>query len=404
MQTKCEAMIGKTKTNTPKILYVTPFLDMPPHSGGAIRTVNLCRQLSQCGQVTLVWVSQQIDGHTVELCRKEFPAFHPMALKPYADYPAPWGRIKHKWDMHWPFGYGIAADAADQKRFAELAGSHDVVWFHTLGAAFPFRKQTLPLSVMDLDDLNHCKYDQRRRHDTNLRFRWSAKVQSLKWRRHEFDALKQYDIVTVCSEHDRQYLNTANVRVVPNGFTLPPQKPDRAPDPHRLGFIGSLGYGPNYDGLVWFRDTVWPLIRRRKPHMELRIVGSPPSPRYHVAAPGFTHLGYVEDPAAEIQRWSAMIVPIPYGGGTRIKILEAFSRMCPVVATPLGAQGIEAADQKEILLADAPRQFADCCLDLSDRPEKGKMLAEAGWTLFAEKYTWDKIGVRARNIIAELVK
>jgi glycosyltransferase involved in cell wall biosynthesis len=347
-------------------------------------------------------VSHQFDEQSVKLCQNEFPAFHRIGLKPYTDYPPPWGEIKRKWDMHWPFSCGMAADPAGQKRFAELAGEHDGVWFHTLGAAFPFRTQKLPRSVMDLDDLNHHKYDLRAQHDTNVRFRCSAKVQAMKWKRHEFGALQHYEIVVVCSEHDAQYLGASNVRVIPNGFTPPPKESVRMPDPHRLGFIGTLGYGPNYEGLVWFRDRVWPHIRRRQPAMELRIVGSPPPPRYHVEAPGFTHVGYVPDPADEMSTWSAMVVPILYGGGTRIKILEAFSKRCPVVSTPLGARGIRATDQKDIRLADDPRRFIDACLDLAAHPEEAARLAEAGYALFEENYTWDKIGAAVRKIIDEL--
>jgi hypothetical protein len=45
-----------------------------------------------------------------------------------------------------------------------------------------------------------------------------------------------------------------------------------------------------------------------------------------------------------------MVVPLLSGGGTRIKILEAFSRLCPVVATPVGAHGIEVTGGKHLLL------------------------------------------------------
>jgi glycosyltransferase involved in cell wall biosynthesis len=397
-------MTAETVRENLNLLYVTTALIAPPQTGCMIRTMNIARQLAKCGTVTMLAVSHLFDEHSVNLCRSEFSAFHQIPLKPYSAHPVPWGEIRRKWDMHWPFSYGISADAVGQRLFAELAGEHDMVWFHTLGAAFPFytQRRSCP-SVMDLDDLNHCKYDLCSRHETNLRFRCSARVQSYKWKRHEYHALKHYDIVTVCSDFDKRYLAAENVRVVPNGFEPPAEKPEgRKPAPFRLGFIGTLGYGPNVDGLVWFRDKVWPQIRRRCPQMELRLIGSPPPPKYKVEAEGFTYLGYVRDPADEIRTWSAMIVPLLSGGGTRIKILEAFSRMCPVVATPVGAHGIEVTGGKNILLADEPALFAGHCLDLSSHPEKGQSLAEEGWRLFCERYTWDRIGDSIRAIIDEL--
>lgn len=385
----------------PNILYVTTALIAAPHGGSMIRTLNVCRQLSKSGRVTMLAVSHRFNADSVAACRNEFSNFHMVALSPWEDTCL--GELKRKWDMHWPFSYGLKADLSGRRLFAELAEKNDLVWFHTLGAAYPFGSGDLPKSVMDVDDLNQCKYDLRMRHDTSFRFRCSAAVQAFKWKQHERNALGQFDIVTVCSEDDRKYLASPNVRVVPNGFSAPAQKPDwTTPDPLRLGFIGSLGYGPNYDGLVWFRDKVWPLIRKQKPQMELRLIGSPPPAQYRVIADGFTSLGYVKDPAQEIKTWSAMIVPILYGGGTRIKILEAFSRLCPVVATGPGAYGIEAADNETIFLADQPRPFAQCCLDLSDNPDKGRSLAEAGWQLFTERYTWDRIGEAIGQIVGEL--
>lgn len=387
----------------PEILYVTTALIAAPYAGCMLRTLHICRQLAAYGRVTMLAVSHRFDAASVQTCRNEFSDFHLVKLKPYDALSRPFGEIKRKWDMHWPFSHGLQADAAGRRLFAELARKSDLVWFHTLGAAHPFGHEPLPLSVMDVDDLNQCKYDLRQRHDANFRYRCSAAVQAYKWKKHESDALKTYDIVAVCSEQDKQYLSTPNVRVVPNGFAAPAQTPAwTKPDPLRLGFIGSLGYGPNYDGLVWFRDKVWPYILHQRPRMELRLVGAPPLPKYHVAAQGFTYLGYVQDPADEIRTWSAMIVPIPYGGGTRIKILEAFSRLCPVVATPAGAYGLRVADQKDILLAAEPELFAQHCLELSHNPAKGKSLAEAGWRLFTQHYTWERIGESIGQIVEEL--
>jgi glycosyltransferase involved in cell wall biosynthesis len=369
-----------------------------------IRTSNVFRQLSKGTNATLLAVSHNFDPDSVDMCEKEFDAFSRIDLKPYTAFPDRRGRFLKKWHMHWPLSQGIQADEDGQRMFSELAQQHDVVWFHTLGAAQPFKDQPLPCSVMDLDDLNHCKYDLRSRHDANFRFRCSAKVQAYKWKRHEFDALKKYDIVVVCSEDDQRYLQTENIRVIPNGFTLPQQEPAwTKPDPNRLGFIGVLGYGPNYDGLVWFRDKVWPIIRKQSPQMKLRIIGSLPPEKYYVKADGFEYLGYVEDTTDEMNSWSSMIVPIPYGGGTRIKILDAFSKKCPVIATPIGAHGIQGMHREHLLMTESPDEFAKYCLDLSSQPEQGKSLAEAGWKLFQEKYSWDVIGKSIRDIVSKVV-
>ena len=154
---------------------------------------------------------------------------------------------------------------------------------------------------------------------------------------------------------------------------------------------------------MWFRDCIWPQIRKQNPNLKLRLIGSPPPPQYAVLADGFEYLGYVQDTAAEIATWSAMIVPITYGGGTRIKIIEAFSKLCPVVSTSAGAYGIDGLHNQHFLLADEPELFAEACCQLSDQPQAGRRLAENAWTLFNEKYTWDVIGRSIRGIAETIV-
>ena len=79
---------------------------------------------------------------------------------------------------------------------------------------------------MDLDDLNHCKYEQRASHGETLRLRLSAKVQACKWKREEFGALKRFDKTIVCSRIDKDLLGGGeNIHIVPNGFTRPEVKP-----------------------------------------------------------------------------------------------------------------------------------------------------------------------------------
>ena len=396
----------KTMARDLKILYVSAAFIAPPHTGCMIRTMNVARKLKDCGRVTVLGVAGRLDEKSMETARQEFDSVHFVKLKDYSEYGGGLGNFIKKFHMHWPWSEGRKVNKKDQQLFHELAAEHDIVWFHTLGAANPFDFENLPKSVMDLDDLNHCKYTLRFGQDKTFRLRMSAMVQAWKWKKREFESLEKYDRLVVCSEDDRELLGgSEKIHVIPNGFTKPQVKPEwKKPDELRIGFIGTLGYGPNRDGLIWFRDNIWPLIRKQKPKMTLRIVGSPPPEKDKVLAEGFESLGFIADPTDEFQTWSAMIVPLLFGGGTRIKILESFSKMCPVISTTPGAHGIQAEHGKNILLSDDIQEFAQYCLELSDYPEKGKEIAEAGWQLFVEKYSWEIIGKAIENVISNLKK
>jgi len=133
-----------------------------------------------------------------------------------------------------------------------------------------------------------------------------------------------------CSRADKQFLGGGEqLYVIPNGFVGPDERSKhKQPGDYRLGFIGELGYGPNSDGLDWFGQQVWPLVRQKIPEARLRVVGRVPESASFLNYPGFEPLGFVPEVSKEFSTWSGMIVPMRYGGGTRIKIIEAFSRSC----------------------------------------------------------------------------
>ena len=173
-------------------------------------------------------------------------------------------------------------------------------------------------------------------------------------------------MVAVASEEDRRYLGSAaRITVVPNGFNPPTeQHPKIATEPPRIGFIGTLRWLPNKSGVEWFIRDVWPQIKREMPMVRLRLIGEGSGESIASLGPDIDGLGWVEDPSREIASWSAMIVPVRCGAGTRVKIVDAFSKKCPVVSTSLGAFGYEVLSGEDILLADNPMDFAQACVQL----------------------------------------
>ena len=114
----------------------------------------------------------------------------------------------------------------------------------------------------------------------------------------------------------------------PNGYPVVPKGPTvgEGGDPAVLLFVGSLSYGPNLDGLDWFTTEVLPAVRSHMPDVELRVVGSGGEGlEWLTEAPGVTLVGGVDELAGELGGAGAVVAPILWGAGTRIKILEAFA-------------------------------------------------------------------------------
>ena len=188
----------------------------------------------------------------------------------------------------------------------------------------------------------------------------------------------------MCSEVDRSALTAlgiANIDVIPNVYSAPASPAGRpgVGDPPTLSLVGTLHYPPNADAARFMVRCVLPEIRRQLPSAQLRLVGRPdPAAADLVRAPGVVATGWSTDLAAELSRADVSVVPVRFGSGTRIKILEAFAHRIPVVSTTIGAEGLDITHGCELLLADDPALFAYACITaLTDSELRRRLVANA---------------------------
>ena len=109
------------------------------------------------------------------------------------------------------------------------------------------------------------------------------------------------------------------------------------------------------------------MARAKRPNAQLTIVGKHPPDWFRALATkagGVALTGWVEDVRPFVAEADIFIVPLRVGGGTRLKIYEAFSMGRAVVSTTLGAAGLAGVDGQHCLRADEPADFANRVLDL----------------------------------------
>ncbi|MBN1816722.1 MAG: glycosyltransferase family 4 protein [Sedimentisphaerales bacterium] len=387
-------------TKKPRILYVASTLPCPPMQGSHHRILNIGRQLQKRFPLTFLYVGHEPERNRIEATQKEFFNFCAMTTR-HRNLPYFLSQWRHRFQFHWPWYHAPAVSKSDLKRFHQLVKDHDLIWFHTLDPADSLRYKGFRNSLVDLDDLNQVKYRLKLSIDKTLRLKIADYLLIYKWKRWEKNAIHRFGKIVVCSDEDKAFLgNRDPIAVVPNGFEQPPERPRWKPKTKScLGFIGYLGYTPNRDGMKWFADRVWPKIREEIPTAELHLVGRYDAKSDFSYVEGFTHLGFVDDPAGEFSQWSAMIVPLHFGGGTRIKILEAFTKMCPVITTSVGSHGLMVADEKELIVRDQEDAFAQGCVRLINDPQIGQQLTKAAWSTFEDMYSWDKIGEKIYDFV-----
>jgi len=182
-------------------------------------------------------------------------------------------------------------------------------------------------------------------------------------------------VIIGCSRLERP-ADCAGFKVVPNVARRPAcAGAATAVREPRLLFVGNLNYLPNIDGLAFFNDQVLPLLEQIVADVEVVVVGrAPVTERARAAVARLRHSSRIRfdldvpDCTPHYARSAASIAPIRLGGGTRIKIIEAFAHRCPVVSTSKGCEGLDVEHGRQLLIADSAQAFAQACAELLRDP------------------------------------
>ena len=158
--------------------------------------------------------------------------------------------------------------------------------------------------------------------------------------------------------HIRAVAAPARAAVVP--FTLPGLPPGidlLAARPPVALFVAAMT-PPNADGLIWLLESVWPQVRTRRPDARLRVIGKVAAAWDRPWPEGAEAAGFVDDLAAAYAGAALTLTPLRFGSGVKIKVIEALAHGLPVISTPVGAEGMEAAPAEVLHVADDAAAFA----------------------------------------------
>jgi glycosyltransferase involved in cell wall biosynthesis len=194
--------------------------------------------------------------------------------------------------------------------------------------------------------------------------------------------------------------------VLPNAVHLPRRASGRSrrESPHvTLLLVGNLTYEPNVAAAETLARDVLPRVRRSlERDVRVELVG-----RFDAggriaeltALDGVDLIGYADDLDACYARADLVVAPLRHGGGTRIKVLEAFSFGVPVVTTRVGAAGLGAEDGRHLLIADGVEQTVAAVSRLAVDDELAASLAREARALVAERFSTEIVGRQLRELM-----
>ena len=398
--------------NRARIVVVSSGLPWPLDSGGRQRSFALMRALAAAYDVTLVCPTWHGSSGDIETVRQADIRVVPVPIPPRNLVreaakaararlcSAPY--VMYRRHLHGP------VRAALQEAIAERPA---VLWFDHLDSWQYMRRIQIEgvATVLDMHNVYSLICERMAIEGAGTASGAYLAGEARLLARAERYAVGSVDLVTAVSETERrlfQQLGARSSLVVPNGIVC--EQLDRLPTGRSVAapsllFLGSMDWSPNVAAVISFVQETLPQLRKRFPGLRLSIVGRDPPPEVlALAGRGVDVTGRVEDVRPYLEKASALIVPLESGGGTRIKILEAFAAGLPVISTPVGVEGIDATDGVHLRVA-GPGAFASVVAELLASDDRGQSLATAARRLVRDRYDWRTVGEIAVDAVARLI-
>lgn len=379
------------------ILFLTPQIPYPPHSGGRIVTWNTIRRFAQSATVHVVSLYHHPSERSYlkamqKICAtaEAFPAHGKWSLWP----------MLHSCCSTWPFKALRFYNPAMKAYVRQLLDEHPIDVIHA---------QNFYTTTYADGDEPCLKIHYKENMEGNLLIRYSqahpnlavqmlAYFEGLRTRRFEMRACHKFDRVLAISPLDRDALLERNpslsIEHQPAGVDLDayPFLPEPS-GPPTLVFTGTMSYYPNADGVRTFLEQAWMKIRTRVQDARLMIVGSdpPPSIQKWDGADGVTVTGRVPSVHDYLKQATLYLVPLRVGGGIRLKILEAMASGRAIVSTPVGCEGLQVTDGEHLRIAGLGDNFAAAVIQLLEKPDLRNQLREKARAQVEALYNWDAI-------------
>lgn len=272
------------------------------------------------------------------------------------------------------------------------------------------RKHTKAPIVLRNHNVEYKIWEKITKNTKNPFKKWYLK-QLVKTLKHfEISALRKADgIISTTTIDADEFLKLApgkKVIAIPTSFNI-----EQLPDDYSLCgnpnifHLGAMNWYPNEEGVKWFVQDVFHLIKNRISEINLHLAGrNMPEWLTNLNVDGIIVDGEVDDAFDYMRKFDIMVVPLLSGSGIRVKIIEGMALGRAIVTTTIGAEGINVENNKNIIIADSPSDFADAVVSLYNDAEKRKQLSVNARSFVEEEHTSEKLMVKLTDFYNRLKK
>ncbi|MEO8881411.1 MAG: glycosyltransferase family 4 protein [Gemmatimonadaceae bacterium] len=397
----------------PKLLFLCQTLPYPPDGGAPIRSFNLLRLLARDFDVTALCfyrVSTTIDiAGSMAALRSIASVVEVYAIEQeHRKWRLLWDHLRSLLTMRAYTDYAYESAAFRRSLLGHLRTTRfAVVHVDSLDlGGYLSLFEGVPI-VLGHHNVESMLLERRAKNESNGIRRGYLRVQSTFLRREERLWASRVAVNLVVSDGDAQNLAAlvpgARIAVIPNGVDIETFAPEDSSKSDGIVFVGGMSWFPNADALTFFDEEVLPHIRAVDPLVKVTWIGRATPEAIERFARRSIHLtGYVDDFREFVHDASCYVVPLRIGGGTRLKILDAWAMGKAIVSTSVGCEGLDAVDGHNILIRDDPKEFAAAVTTVLREPGLRASLASNARVTAVEKYSWEVIGRALRSAYAPI--
>lgn len=401
----------------PRLLFLAQTLPYPPTGGVKIRTYHTLRLLSSAFDVTALCFYRWKKGRLEPDVADAVEQLSRLARVEAFPIPSDHSRLRLIWDhvrslaarsVYTNFTYQSREFRAAIER--ELQSDHyDLVHADSLDLSRYF--DLIPngeLLVCVHHDAQSLLLQRRAEREQSRLLASYLRIQSRFMRGEEARTCSSVSLNVAVSEADAEVLRSrtpeGSFAVLPNGVDTDFFAPEFGEE-NGVCFVGGTTWFPNRDALEHYTVDILPEIRRRLPDLETTWIGraSEEEKARYADTAGISLTGFVPDIRPYLARSAGVVVPLRVGGGTRIKILDAWAMGKAVVSTSLGCEGLKAIDGQNIMIADGPIGFARAVEAIATDEGLRRRLGANARRTAVEDYSWDVIGAEMIQLYRALI-
>jgi len=387
-------------SSKPTLVFVSTRFLFPADSGGKIRTTQILRGLK--GGVFRIRLLMPFDAGVRRRYSTEIESVcdELVLLEHEIDHKLRKNIRKSAWFFN-KVPISVMSDRSEKAQrtiVQEIAIDADVVVFDFPHSAILAPPEIRCPSVMFTHNIEAEIFKRHWQVARSPVYRWLWRNQYLKMLEFEKKVLRSFDCSIAVSDRDCEFFRVEygveNCRSIPTGVDTEYFEYRRPTNQLQVVFCGSMDWMANIDGIEYFYERVWPLIKVRLPEARMKVVGRQPTQsmvrRICGKSPEWEFTGFVDDVRAHVSGAAAFVIPLRVGGGTRIKAFEAMAMGCPIVSSSIGMEGLPVEDGVHYLNGDSVEEFAHGVVTLLSDEAKRLTISESARRLVESKFGFAK--------------